>query len=166
MRQTSAWLISAAIGLLAVLQSSATGRFAASAQEVDAKTSDDAMKAQIVSKEREGLDALKAGDVAHFGDLTADDAVFVDSSGIADKAQVLKNVEGFRLTDFQIQDVKFQRVAAETGLISYRASENGVSHGREFAAEVYVSSIWTHRGGKWTCLFSQETPARRPAPAK
>jgi hypothetical protein len=37
------------------------------------------MEEQIVAKEREGLDALKAGDVGHFGDLTADDAIFVDS---------------------------------------------------------------------------------------
>jgi hypothetical protein len=39
-------------------------------------------------------------------------------------------------------------------------SEKGVSHGKEFTAQAYVSSIWMEGGGKWLCLFSQETGAR------
>jgi hypothetical protein len=64
-----------------------------------------------------------------------------------------------------MEDVKFVPISANTGLISYKIVEKGVSHGREFAAQAYVSSIWTKRGNKWVCLFSQETSAR-PAPAQ
>jgi poly(3-hydroxybutyrate) depolymerase len=60
----------------------------------------DALQRQIVAKEREGLDALKAGNIARFGELTADDAVLIDAHGPASKAQVLQNVAGFdRLFD-------------------------------------------------------------------
>jgi hypothetical protein len=123
------------------------------------------MERQIVSKEREGLDALKVGDVERFGNLTADEAVMVDAHGPASKAQVLQNVAGFKLTDYAMEDVRFVPFSANTGLISYKIIEKGVSHGREFAAQAYVSSIWTERGSKWVCLFSQETAAR-PAPAQ
>jgi len=41
-------------------------------------------------------------------------------------------------------------------------TEKGVSHGKEFAAQVYVSSIWAKRGSQWVCLFSQETAAKQP----
>jgi hypothetical protein len=112
---------------------------------------------QIVAKEREGLDALKMGDLDIFGKLTADEAVMVDAQGPATKTQVLQNVKEFKLTDYSIDDVKFVPVSATTGLISYKITEKGVSHGHEFMAKAYVSSLWTKRAGAWLCLFSQET---------
>lgn len=118
------------------------------------------MEQQIVSKEREGLDALKTGNLELFGNLTADDAVLVDAHGPATKAEVLEHVAGFRLVDYTIDDVRFVAIAAESGLITYKISEKGVSHGKEFTAQVYVSSIWTKRKGNWVCLFSQETAVK------
>jgi hypothetical protein len=119
----------------------------------------DAMQQQIVAKEREGLEALKAGNLELFADLTAEDAVFVDPQGPATKAQVMKNVQNFRLVDYSMQDVKFVFISLTSGLISYKATEKGTSRGREFTAVVYVSSVWTLREGKWVCQFSQETAA-------
>ena len=120
------------------------------------------MREKVAAKEREGLEALKTGDVAHFGELTAEDAVFVDPHGIASKAEVMKNVAGFRLTDFTMENVTFLQVSDKAGLISYKLMEKGVTHGKEFTAMVFVSSIWAERGGKWLCEFSQETTARIP----
>jgi len=131
----------------------------------DASAKEDSIEQQIVSKEREGLDALKTGDLERFGNLTADEAVMVDAQGPATKAQVLKNVAGFTLTEYSMEDVRFVPVSASTGLITYKITEKGVSHGKEFAAQAYVSSVWTKRGTKWVCLFSQETAVRRPVPA-
>jgi hypothetical protein len=123
------------------------------------------MQEKVAEKEREGLEALKTGDIAHFGELTAEDAVFVDAHGIASEAEVMKNVAGFRLTDFTMEDVKFLQVSEKAGLISYKLTEKGVTHGKEFTAIVFVSSIWAERGGKWLCEFSQETAARVPSAA-
>jgi ketosteroid isomerase-like protein len=120
------------------------------------------LQRQVVAAERRGLDALKAGDVAEFGRLTADDAVFVDDHGPATKAEVLRNVAGFTLTDYSMEDVRFVPVAANTGLISYKTTEKGNSHGHDFTAQVYVSSVWTKRGKDWVCLFSQETAVHKP----
>jgi hypothetical protein len=88
--------------------------------------------------------------------------VFVDAQGQASKAQVLKNVVGFRITDYAMEDVRFVSISENSGLISYKITEKGVSHGKEFAAQVYVSSIWAKRGSQWVCLFSQETAAKQP----
>jgi hypothetical protein len=123
------------------------------------------MQERVAAKEREGLESLKTGDIAHFGELTAEDAVFVDPHGIASKAEVMKNVAGFRLTDFTMEDVKFLQVSDKAGLISYKLTEKGVTHGKEFTAIVFVSSIWAERSGKWLCDFSQETAARMPPAA-
>jgi len=121
---------------------------------------ENALGQQILSKERAELDALKAGDFTTFGNLIADEAVFVDALGTASKAEVLKHTEGFKLTDYKIEDEKFVPVSADTGMISYYMTEKGVSHGKEFMAHVYVSALWTKRANDWVCLFSQETAAK------
>ena len=118
------------------------------------------LKDEIVAQERVGLEALKAGDIAAFGGTIAEDAVFVDASGPAGKAQVVKNVAGFRLRDFAMSEIRFVPLSADTGLIVYLMDESGTTHGKEFSAKVHVSSVWSKRSGKWLCEFSQETAAR------
>jgi hypothetical protein len=107
------------------------------------------------------VDALKAGNVELFGSLLADDAVLVDSRGPATKAQVLQNVAGFRISDYSMEDVRFVPVSDKSGLITYKFTESGTSHGKEFSATVYVSTLYAQRGGKWVSLFSQETAATK-----
>jgi ketosteroid isomerase-like protein len=126
----------------------------------------DGLEDQILAQERAGLDALKTGDLKTFGDSTAEDAIFVDSQGPAGKALVMEHTAQFRLHDYTISGVKFLQLSPDSGLIVYKIVESGASHGKEFKAQVWVSSIWAKRPspvtkqGKWMCLFSQETAAR------
>ncbi|MGA2536363.1 MAG: nuclear transport factor 2 family protein [Terracidiphilus sp.] len=163
MRSQSIAVVVVCAALCGVLLQAQSAAGNASGQPADAQPSHPdwgPFEQQIVSEEREGLDALKAGEPERFGDLTADEAVMVDDHGPASKAQVLKNVAGFRLTDYTMDDVRFVPISENTGLISYKIVEKGISHGHEFVAQAYISSVWTERGTKWLCLFSQETAAR------
>ena len=118
---------------------------------------DEAMQDALVAQERAGLEALKAGDVAGFAAMLGEEAVFVDDHGPATKAEVVKNVGGFRIIDYSMEDVRLVRVSDAAGVIVYRLTEHGASHGKEFNAVVYVSTLYALRGGKWVSLFSQET---------
>jgi len=165
MEKSSRWLFVTASSS-AILAIGLFSAFAASAQSAEpagmkpTSTEPASLQQQIIAAERQGLDALKAGNVDIFADHTADEAVFVDAHGPAGKAQVVKNVADFRLTNYSMDDVKFLPLSANSGLIVYKISEKGVSHGKEFAAQAYISSIWAEQSGKWVCLFSQETGAR------
>jgi ketosteroid isomerase-like protein len=119
------------------------------------------LREEIVAQERAGLEALKIGDIAAFGDSMAEDAVFVDTSGLAGKAQVVKNVGGFRLREFTMTDIRFVPLSADTGLVVYTLEESGTTHGKEFSARVHVASVWSKHSGKWLCEFSQETAAKQ-----
>jgi hypothetical protein len=130
---------------------------AQAAASVDAQPSTNPTQQTILLKEREGLDDLKAGNLDGFAALTADDALFVDSAGPATKAQVMKNVVNFHLTDYTIENVQFLQLSPTSGLIQYKITESGSSHGHDFTAKALISSIWTQRDGKWLCTFSQET---------
>jgi Domain of unknown function (DUF4440) len=143
-------------------------RYRASANEtaMDARSQSatDSMEQQIVSKEREELDSL-TGNLEVFVNLLADNAVFVDAEGPASKEEIVKNVAGFRLLEYSMEGVKFVPISAKSGLITYSITERGVSHGKEFAAHIYVSALWLQRGSQWVCVFSQETVAK-PAKGK
>jgi hypothetical protein len=106
------------------------------------------LQEQIVAKEREGLDALKTGNLDIFGKLTADEAVMVDAQGPATKTQVLLNVGEFKLTDYSIEDLKFLTVSATTGLISYKITEKKRRFPRP---RVYGQSL---------CVFSLDKESR------
>lgn len=118
------------------------------------------LQQQVEASERRELDCLKSGDYATFADLLAEDAVFQDAHGSAGKAEVVKNTTEVRLTEYTMENVKFVAVSPNSGLITYKLTERGTSHGKSFAATVHVSALWAERGGRWVCLFSQETPAR------
>jgi hypothetical protein len=117
----------------------------------------------IVSKERDELNCLKQTDVQCFSDLIAENALFVDAHGVANKQQVIAQVSGLKLTDFTISDVHYIPLADRSGLIAYTLTEKGSANSKDFSAKVFVSAIWTERDGKWQCVFSQETPSRGSA---
>ena len=118
------------------------------------------LQGTILAKEREELDCLRSGDMAKFAGLLAEDAVFVDSHGSAGKAEVVRNTAEVRLLSFEMEDVRFVPLSGKSGLLIYRLSETGTSHGKPFSAKVHASAIWVERDGKWLCVFSQESPAR------
>jgi len=121
---------------------------------------EESLQQQIVGKEREELEALKAGDHKAFANLLADEAIFLDPRGHGTKAEVVEHTADFRLLDFTMENVKFVPVGANSGIIAYKLTQKGNAPGHEFTSVAYASALWTKRDGKWVCLFSQETPAR------
>jgi ketosteroid isomerase-like protein len=127
---------------------------------VHAQGSKEPLPDEIVAQERAELDSLKTGDMTAFANLLADDAVLVDDRGPAGKAEVLRHTADFRLQKYTMTDVRFVGLSADSGLIVYQLEESGTSHGKEFTVKVHVSALWMKRGGKWVCVFGQETAAR------
>ena len=127
----------------------------------DSAPAQQSLQDKVVGKERQGLEALKDGKVQEFAELTADEAVFLDDHGSATKTEVVQHVGNFKLIDFSMDEIKFIPLSDRAGIVAYKLTEKGSSHGREFNAVVYASAVWTERNGKWLCLFSQETPAKQ-----
>jgi ketosteroid isomerase-like protein len=126
----------------------------------DAQDSQQALRDAIVAQERAELDSLKTGNMTAFANFLADDAVLVDARGSAGKAEVVEHTSHLRLHEYTMSDVLFVPISADSGLIAYNLVESGNSHGKEFTAKVHVSALWAKRGGKWVCVFGQESEAR------
>jgi len=141
----------------------AAGRAAVAVEaqaEKAGKTKVQALQEQIAAKERQELEALKSGNTQEFASLIAEEAVFVDPRGTAGKAAVVGHIGDFKLLEFSMENIRFVRLSETSGVIAYKLTEKGSSHGREFTSTAYASAVWVQRDGKWVCVFSQETPGR------
>jgi Domain of unknown function (DUF4440) len=162
MKTVRALLITAAILMSGAVQTGRSGTKAA-AQPVELRdpgATDNILAPQIVAKEREVTEAIKTDNLEALGRLIADEALFVDARGPANKRQLLNNLSGFTLSEYTVGEVAFLPLSSKSGLIAYKLHKKGNSHGKEFDADVYVSSVWEKRGKEWVCLFSQETAAK------
>jgi hypothetical protein len=102
------------------------------------------LRDQVVASQRAELDGLRAGNIAAFTDLNADEAVFVNAAGPAPKSRVVKNMAEFRLS------ASFRSRQA-LSLIVYQAAETGTSHGKNFSANVLISATWAQRNSRCVC---------------
>ncbi|HKR84246.1 MAG TPA: nuclear transport factor 2 family protein [Terriglobales bacterium] len=96
----------------------------------------------IVAKEREELEAIKAGDRRIFAELLADDAVFLNPRGHGDKPLVVKKTSMIRLLDFSMDDIHFVPISQSSGLVAYRLTETMAREDKQFKVEVYASAVW------------------------
>ena len=160
MRRLSFVMTAAAMVVVLVTARDIVQAQAKAQTEKIANTKLQALQQQIVAKERQELEALKSGNTQEFASLIAEEAVFVDPRGTATKAEVVGHIGDFKLLEFSMEDIKFVALSETSGVIAYKLTEKGSSHGREFTSTAYASAVWMQRDGKWVCVFSQETPAR------
>jgi hypothetical protein len=111
--------------------------------------------------------AWKDKNAAPFQQALSSDSLLVSDTGVAGKAQAIKEitspactVESFSLSDFKL--TMFDRDAA---LLTYRATQNGKCGDTMLPANVFASSLWLKRGNKWLAVFHQESPAAQQSMA-
>jgi hypothetical protein len=120
----------------------------------------------FVELERRVWQALADGDVEADMNLLDPRFVGVYASGFASREDHAGQLaDGPSVKDFSIHDPRLLPLAADTAILSYRATFT--RPGKSDAASVqtmYVSSIWCQRGASWVNVFSQDTPASEASP--
>jgi hypothetical protein len=102
--------------------------------------------------------AWKARDIKPFEQHLAPNFVNIDTSGLADKAGVLKGMGGCDVKNYNLSDFKLTKVDADAALLTYKASNVDATCGGQKAPQnVLASSLFKKTGGTWTALFHQET---------
>ena len=126
----------------------------------------DSLKNTILAKEREELDALKFGNTKLFGELLSEDAVFVDSHGPIPKATLMKHVGEFRITQYEMAQIRFVPTGERSGVLIYKLNSEGTIQWAEFHHSTFVSACWAETSAHWVCVFSQETETDKESSTK
>lgn len=112
----------------------------------------------FVGLESRVWDALTRGDAAADRVLLSDDFVGVYPTGFADRSDHVGQLDdGSTVADYEIATATVRMLTEEHALLSYEARFR--RHARDDGERMYVSSIWSRRGGEWVNVFSQDTPA-------
>lgn len=113
----------------------------------------------LVALESAVWEAQRAGDPAADRALLSDDFLGVYASGFADRdGHAGALAAGPTVAEYSIHDARVLAVAADHLMLSYRAVFRRVAG--DVPETQWISSLWSHRGGRWLNVFSQDTPAR------
>jgi hypothetical protein len=119
---------------------------------------------EVIRREAQVWAALVAGDVAADASLLADDFLGVYASGFAGKTDHTDQLlDGPSVAAFDLSEMRVLELTPQVVLLSYRARlvrPQGSSGSPGEPEEMYVSSVWQRRDGRWCNVFSQDTAAQ------
>ena len=117
-------------------------------------------EAALMKMERDAAAALTKRDVAGFGSIMAEDAVFTGPDGaFQTKAQLLADVKAGELVieSTNISDLKV-RVFGDSAVATYITTDKGKYKGRDISGRYRWTDTFVRRGGKWQIVAGQGTP--------
>ncbi len=127
-------------------------------------------EADISAKEKDVWDAIEKKYYAVYSAALDNDYVEVTADGVFDRSGVVNVVKELTLSDVTLSDWKFLPIDKDAAIITYTAAYKGEFQGKPFPpASMRGTSMWLNRGGKWLCVYHQETevvpPPKTPPPA-
>ena len=123
-------------------------------------------KAQMLKKlsamETKFWEAWKNKDSKPFQATLASDSIMVGDSGTANKAAAIKDLTEMAcdVRSYSLSDWKLTMINSGAALLTYKGTQDATCGGTAVPGNVWASSIWVNRGGRWQALSHQETPAK------
>jgi len=103
--------------------------------------------------------AYDRGDVDALKELMTEDHVTTLSyARFSSRADQLKVLTEFKLTEYRIEGLKVKPLTRDVALATYQATIRGTYKGKEVPSSVQVSEIWIKRDGKWLEAVYVQTP--------
>jgi Domain of unknown function (DUF4440) len=120
----------------------------------------DPLEARLVALEKSSWVAWKDRDGRFFEGFLSDDHLEVGAQGVSGKAQVVAFVASpvCVVESYSLGPFRFQRVAEDTAILTYRAEQNTACGGVAVPSPAWVTSIYVNRGGRWLNVLYQQTP--------
>ena len=125
------------------------------------------ISADIIAREKEAWETIKAKNPDGFAAMLADDFVYVSEDGVHDKAGTVDGIKQFAPTDLSFADWKVVMLDKDAAVVTYTINTKGTSGGKPIPeTPMRAGSLWANRGGKWVGVFHQDTAVEEPPPAK
>lgn len=135
---------------------------------VSVQAQDAALEKTLMANERAINEAVVKGDVAAFKKHVSADGWAIDPmAGRMSIAEFLQGLpamaKDMTITSWDLSEPKMLRVDPRTVVLTYKWTGTGTYQGKPLPSPTWASTVWTERGGKWTAVFHQESPAAPPA---
>jgi hypothetical protein len=117
--------------------------------------------------ERQSWRAWQSHDGKFFDRFLSDDHVEVGSSGVTNKAAVVKFVGSgaCKVSSYSLDSFKATQLASNTVLLTYHAAQSTKCGASMVPSPVWVSSLFVNHNGRWYCAVYQQTVDLTKKPA-
>ena len=115
----------------------------------------------IIATEKKLWEAWKNKNIKQFKATLASDSVMIGDTGVANKTEALKALEApCEVKSYELSDIKVTFLNSSAALITYKAVTDATCGGVPVPPNVWASSAYVMRGGKWLAASHQETTAK------
>ena len=127
-----------------------------------------AIEKQLIANEKAVNDAFNRHDVKTFRSYLTTDAMSIDGDGGISKVNTPefdKMMADVKSADYAIDRSQFQWLNDNAVIHMYHWTGHATYQGKPGPTDVWASTTWVNRAGKWLAAFHQESPAMAPPPA-
>ena len=120
-------------------------------------------KDEIMAKEKAAWQAFKDKDADAFKKLISSDLATVNSDGMHNMEQELAMMGKTEMKSFDLSDFNVAFPNPKTAIVTYKATVEATSEGKDASGTYNVGSVWQMAKGKWHGVFHAEAKAESAA---
>jgi hypothetical protein len=122
-----------------------------------------AIEKTLIANENKVSEAVAKRDAKTFTDMVAQDGLAGDMTGFMKVADFTKTLDQMKVSSWHIMDARVTWIDDKSAVVTYTWMGKGTYMNQPIPENVYASTVWTERNGKWVAVFHQETTAAPPA---
>jgi 2-iminobutanoate/2-iminopropanoate deaminase len=119
---------------------------------------DPKVEAEIIALEKAGWEAWKNKSPVWFQANTTDEVMSINSAGVSNKAQMIKDLTSCQVKSFGLDNFNFVMTGSESIVMTYTAKQDGMCGGEKLSSQVRSTVNYVKRGGRWLEAMYMETP--------
>jgi hypothetical protein len=119
-------------------------------------------KEAIISKEKAVWQAFKDKKADEFKKLLSTDLVTVDADEMHNLQQEVDSISKTEMKSFDLSDFNVVFPSPKTAIITYKATVEALSDGKDVSGTYNVGSVWHMAKGQWLGIFHTATKVAPP----
>ena len=128
--------------------------------------SNNAVRDTLIAIERDLWEAWKNKNTAPFERHLSADSIGVGMSGVENRAAILRGIGSHtcEVRSYSLDNFEVVMLNPNTAILTYKGTQDATCGGQVIPREVWASTVFVRRSGRWQAAFHQETPAPPATP--
>ena len=115
---------------------------------------------KLMGAENKMLDDLAKHDEAFFA-VIAPGSWSVDEGGWMKIDDFRQAWDQLKIDNWKASEMKVIPIGARSAIVTYKLEQKGSIAGQPFPSQVYASTVWAQKNGKWMAVFHQESTPKK-----
>ena len=114
---------------------------------------------KLIEMEKQAWEAWKNKNGKYFMDFLADDAVLVSGTGVESKTSAVQAISNSTcvVKSYSLENFKVLMLDNDAAILTYSAKQDFTCNGKAGPPQIWASSVYVKRNGKWQGVMHQET---------